>query len=494
MMRMTDMATELARLDPAREWGPWAPGPDDPWGRQWAGHLYRRAAFGGSWPELQAAIKAGPEATVDKLLAGGPGQAEFDQLMDAVAPGVAAPRQPQFNQNDPFGVDLEGWWLHRMILTPHPLQERMTLFWHNHFATSIAKVRLPALMRDQNLLLRRHALGRFGPLVQEVSKDPAMLLWLDSNSNVRGKPNENYARELFELFCLGVGNYTEADVQEAARAFTGWHTNVTPEAGFNPQTKPAFTFRGTLHDDGEKTVLGRTGKWDGADVVRIVLEQPACARFLVRKLYRHFVAEAVVPPDSLIEPLAERLRQTDYDVGGVLKVLLRSRHFYSRFAFRQRVKGPVEHVVGLLRCLEAKLPVEAVGLSLPAAMQELGQTLFAPPSVKGWDGGPAWLNTATLLARHNMAWRLVQGAGGPHAVRLSPAALVRRHAPGRDPAGQVDFLLELLLQPTPGEVDDRVRQKLAAYHGRGNPQGAALERRTRETTHAIAGLPLYQLA
>ena len=132
-----------------------------------------------------------------------------------------------------------------------------------------------------------------------MSRDPAMLVWLDSNSNVRGKPNENYARELMELFCLGVGHYTETDVREAARAFTGWHTNVTTEGGFNPSTKPAFVFQRSQHDDGEKTVLGQTGKWDGGDVVRIVLDQPACARFLVRKLYRHFVGEAATPPDAL---------------------------------------------------------------------------------------------------------------------------------------------------------------------------------------------------
>jgi hypothetical protein len=491
---MTDVTADLARLDAAREWEPWRPGSDDPWDLKWAGHLYRRAAFGGTWPELRAAVAAGPEATVAKLFAGGPGWDEFDRLMDAVAPAAAFPRQPQ-GQADPFGVDLEGWWLHRMILTPDPLRERMTLFWHNHFATSIAKVRLPVLMRDQNQLFRQHALGKFGSLVQAVSKDPAMLIWLDSNSNVRGKPNENYARELMELFCLGVGNYTEADVAEAARAFTGWHTNMNPEAGgFSPTARPAFVFRSGQHDDGEKTVLGRTGKWNGDDVVRVVLEQPACARFLARKLYRHFVAETAVPPDSLIEPLADRLRTSDFDVGDALGVILRSRHFYSRFAHRQRVKGPAEYAVGLLRTLEAQMPGDAVGLSLPVAMQELGQTLFAPPSVKGWDGGPAWLNTATLLARHNLAWRLLQGAGGPHAVRLNPAALARKYAPGRDPAGQVAFLLDLLAQPGPGEVDDRARAKLAEFLARDNPHGVALDRRLREAAHAAAALPLYQLA
>ena len=489
-----DLAAELARLDPAREWEPWQPTPADPWRPKWAGHLLRRAAFGGSWPEVRAAVKAGPAAAVDLLFAGGPGAADFDKLMDGVAP--ALPNMRQFgNQNtDPLGVDLEGWWLHRMVLTPHPLRERMTLFWHNHFATSVAKVKLPVLMRDQNLLLRKHALGRFGPLVREIGQDPAMLVWLDSNANVRGKPNENYARELMELFCLGVGNYTETDVREAARAFTGWHTNVNPNSGYSTDFKPAFTFQRSQHDDGEKTVLGRTGKWDGEDVAKIVLEQPTCPRFLAKKLYRGFVGEAETPPDALIQPLADRLRSTDLDVGDALRTVLLSRHFYSRYAFRQRVKGPVEFAVGLLRTLEAKLPADAVGLSLPAATQELGQTLFAPPSVKGWDGGPAWLTTATVLARHNMAWRLLQGAAGPHAVRVNPAALASKYASASDPAGRADFLLELMLQPDAGEVDPRVREKLAGFLADGNPQGAALDRRFREAAHAVATTPVFQLA
>ncbi len=492
---MTDLAAELNRLDPARAWEPWEPTPADPWDLRWAGHLYRRAAFGGSLPELKAAVKAGPDAAVERLFAGGPGQAEFDQLMDAVAPGSAQPRQPGNPNADPLGVDLEGWWLHRMAATPHPLLERLTLFWHNHFATSVAKVKLTALMRDQNLTLRRHALGPFGPLVQAMSQDPAMLVWLDSNSNVRGRANENYARELMEIFCLGVGAYTEADVREVARAFTGWHTNAaTGDAGYNPQDfRPAFTFLASQHDGGDKTVLGKTGKWDGTDVVRIVTGHPACARYVVRKLYRGFVGEAADPPDKLLAPLVARFRQSDLDVADVLKVMLRSRHFYSASAFRQRVKGPVEYTVGLLRGLEARMPTGAVGLSLAAATQDLGQTLFAPPTVKGWDGGPAWLNTAATLARHNTAWRLVQDAD-PYQVRINPAALAARHAKAQDPAGQAAFLLDLLLQPAPGEINPQVAAKLTAFLGDGNPQGPARDRRLREAAHAVAALPLFQLA
>ena len=205
-----------------------------------------------------------------------------------------------------------------MLHGGHPLREKLTLFWHNHFATSLAKVQDPALMFRQNCLLREHALGRFGPLLQAISRDAAMLVWLDSNSNVKGKPNENYARELMELFSLGVGHYTEKDIREAARAFTGWRTDGE-----------GFAFDARLHDGGPKTVLGQTGAWDGGDVVRIVLEQPAAARFLVRKLYHFFVSEKAVPPDALLEPLCESFRKSDYDIAALVRTILASRHFYS---------------------------------------------------------------------------------------------------------------------------------------------------------------------
>ena len=176
-----------------------------------------------------------------------------------------------------------------------------------------------------------------------MSRDPAMLVWLDSNSNARGKPNENYARELMELFALGVGHYTEADVREAARAFTGWHTDGRK-----------FTFNRFQHDDGKKTVLGQTGDWDGGDVVRIVLEQPAAARFLVRKLYRAFISESESPDDALIDPLADQFRRSDYDIAALLRTMLRSNLFFSAHAYRRRIKSPVEYVVGLLRTLEVR--------------------------------------------------------------------------------------------------------------------------------------------
>ena len=466
-------------LDPAAAWEPWTPGPGDPWSLEWAGHLHRRAAFGASWPELQDALRRGPGAAVDALLSGGEGYEGFDRLMDELAP--EAPEQ--FGGGTPGDGGLQAWWLYRILHTPHPLRERMTLFWHDHFATSIAKVRRPAAMKAQNLLIRRHALGSFRPFLLEMSRDPAMLAWLDSNSNVRGRPNENFARELLELFSLGVGRYAEADVREAARAFTGWHTD-----GSN------FTHNRLQHDDGPKTILGQAGPWDGADVVRIVLDQPAAAHFLVRKLYRQFISEAAIPPPPLLEPLAERFRGSDYDVGDLVGTMLRSRLFYSDHARRRRVKGPVEFVAGIFRSLGGRLP--GAGPAPPPAglLDGLGQTLFAPPNVKGWPGGESWLNTATLLARHNLAWKLVQGPLGPLGARVDPAALLRAHAGGARGTAAIDFLLDLLLQPSAGEIAPRARDELARFLAEGDLKGVALDRRLREATHAILTMPEYQLA
>ena len=226
----------LERVNPDTAWTAWEPSAADPWNLKWAGHLYRRAAFGGTLVELSDAVKQGHAATIEKLFTGDPAvNAGWEKLLADLGEKSA-------QQNGAF--QLRTWWVYAILYSPHPLQEKMTLFWHNHFATSIAKVQRPMLMFRQNDLLRRHALGKFGPFLQEISRDPAMLVWLDSNSNVKGKPNENYARELMELFSLGVGNYTEKDIREAARAFTGWTarrrsaTRSTPAARRRRQDRP----------------------------------------------------------------------------------------------------------------------------------------------------------------------------------------------------------------------------------------------------------------
>ena len=247
------MALTLEEIDPAEAWKPWRPSAEEPWNRKWAAHLLRRAGFGYSREDLIEAQRLGPEGTLELLLLGRPQATEvLETLLDVGR--LAA-------EHDDGGDQLRGWWLYSMLQGGHPLREKLVLFWHDHFATSMVKVQNPTLMFRQNCLLREHALGHFGPMLQAISRDGAMLVWLDSNSNIKGKPNENYARELMELFSLGVGNYTEKDVREAARAFTGWRTDGA-----------GFVFDARLHDGGTKTVLRNIGQlgWRrrGADRAR----------------------------------------------------------------------------------------------------------------------------------------------------------------------------------------------------------------------------------
>jgi hypothetical protein len=480
---MTATLRPLDRIDPAEAWRPWQPSPADPWGRKWAGHLYRRAAFGPSRDDLIEAERLGPDGTLDLLLRGRPWADDLLPNLTDVG-RVAAAR-------DDDGGQVRGWWLYCMLQGGHPLREKLTLFWHNHFATSIAKVRDSNLMFRQNCLLRAHALDRFGDLLQAISRDPAMLLWLDSNSNVSGRPNENYARELMELFSLGVGHYSEKDVREAARAFTGWHTDST-----------GFRFKPALHDGGPKTVLGQTGNWDGGDVVRIVLAQPAAARFLVGKLYDYLVSETA-PPDALLEPLCESFRAGGYDVAALVRTVLASRHFYSGHAFRRRVKGPVEFVLGAVQAVYRRYD-EAAPDYRPLPQQVLvrrlgamGQALLAPPNVKGWPGGRAWLNTSTVLERNNFAADLASGAlwgesaaGAEPPRAFDPARLLAEEGASR-PEEIARALLDLY---APGGARPEARAKLAAFVADGGPAGPALTRRAREAVHAVLTMPEYQLS
>jgi uncharacterized protein (DUF1800 family) len=260
------------------------------------------------------------------------------------------------------------------------------------------------LMLDQNELFRQHARGKFGELLRAVEADPAMLVWLDGGTSSKDHPNENFARELLELFTLGTGNYTEADVRAAARGLTGWQQgrddllNKTYE----------FSYADELADTNTKTFLGQTGPWRRGDILRIVLAQPAAAMHLCRRLYRWFISESSEPTDELIEPLAAELRATNYSIEHVVGTMLRSRHFFSPAAYRQRVKSPVEFCIGTIRQLE---PARTPNLLTLAAMscERQGQILFDPPSVKGWDGGRAWLNSNGVLTRMNWIAELLGG-------------------------------------------------------------------------------------
>jgi uncharacterized protein (DUF1800 family) len=467
------MDTIEKTIDPRWAWEQYRPSDEAPWNLQRVGHLYRRAAFGATYAELEEGVKAGPERTLERLLNGGPGQEEFDRKTEELGRNVA-------NANN--GPQARAWWLYRMLYTPHPLQEKLTLFWHNHFATSNAKVRNARFMIGQNELMRRYALGNFATLLQDVSKDPAMMIWLDTSDSKKGNPNENYARELMELFSLGIGHYTEKDIREAARAFTGWQIENNA-----PSFKPA------QHDDGEKTVLGQTGKWKGEDVVRICLEQKAAAPFLVTKLYRFLVSETVPATAELIEPLATQFKSSGYDFGALVRTILHSNLFFSETVYRTRVKSPVDFALGIVRALEGRIGTTA----LAAALEALGQNVFNPPSVKGWDGGPTWLNGQTLLSRQNLALALTSTEDVRFGSRTDPAILAEKHGKKTDEE-LVDFFLRLFLQ---GDVAAESRNRLLDYQRRAHKQTVpvywtatdATEHRVRALCHLVLTLPEFQL-
>jgi len=472
----------LDQVDPVDAWKSWEPGGAQAFDLKWAGHLYRRAVFGAALDELNAAVKRGLPATLDRLFQGSKREDNnFEETRHLTGQAVKG-----------TAFDLRGWWVYWMLKGSHPLKEKLTLFWHNHFATSIVKVQKLPLMFAQNELLYRHALGKFGPLLLEISRDPAMLIWLDGNSNVKGKANENYAREVMELFSLGLGHYKEHDIREAARAFTGWHTDGA-----------AFTFKPELHDDGVKTILGSVGNWNGDDVVKILLEQRAAPRFLVRKLYRFYVSENITPPDAFLQPLADAYKKSDYDTGSLLRTMLQSRHFFSAYAYRQRVKSPVEFCVGAANEVGANLvaPRAIIG-----RLEAMGQPLFAPPNVKGWEHGKSWLNTSTVLARHNFAAALFTAGNADDpdeddirrlkqtAVKTPPladAADLARKAKATDPKDIAALLLDTFMQ---GDVSPATRDRLVNYLAEDKPKDSALDVRIRETAHAIMTMPEYELA
>lgn len=300
------------------------------------------------------------------------------------------------------GFDLRGWWLREMLTTPSPLSERMTLFWHNHFVSSLQKVHYAQLMYRQNVLLRENATGNFGTLLHAVSKDPAMLVYLDSASNRKGAPNENFAREVMELFTLGEGYYGEQDIKEAARAFTGW--SIDPENG-------EYKWRPFIHDDGVKTVLGKNGNFGGDEVLDILLAQPACAEFIVGKLWREFVSPDPDPVE--VRRIAARFRDSGYEIKTALRELFLSPAFWSEKNRATLVKSPVELMVGALKQFDFSYDDP---LPFTFAVAQLGQNLFDPPNVKGWPGGDVWINSTTLLARKSILERLFR-ATEPVAVR-----------------------------------------------------------------------------
>jgi uncharacterized protein (DUF1800 family) len=442
---------------PAPPAGPWArylPSERAPWDLRRAAHLHRRAGFAATWGELQRDLRDGPEASVGRLLAGKARSlgvpADFGRTADLLARAALDSGE---------AVRVKAAWLYRMLLGPDPLGERLTLFWHNHFATGNAKVNnLPAMWR-QNELFRELARAPFGRLLDRAVRDPALLVCLDAPENVRGRPNENLAREVMELFTLGRGHYTEADVREAARALTGWTV-----AG------DAFREEAEQHDDGDKTILGRRGRWRGGDLVRLLLDHPATAERLAGRLCREFLGEA--PLDAAaVRALAAGLRQRDLDVGWAVETILRSEVFFAEATLGNRVLGPAEFVVGSARALELVDPPPST-LVLAEWTTRLGQDLFDPPNVGGWPGGRWWITAFALVGRDQFAAAVAAGELGGSAQPLPALDLARRHGRGGTGADVIDFYAGLLLGIRP---DRAWRDRLLAVLGPGgdlHPEGA----------------------
>jgi uncharacterized protein (DUF1800 family) len=372
-----------------------------------ARHLLVRTGFGPTDAEVREMASLSREQGIARLLDGVRATAvtappalalEARPLRAPRADTAAEAERRAFRrQQIDDGLALRAWWMQEMRATPSPLTERMTLFWHNHFVSSQQKVRYARLMYEQNRMLRTHALGRFDALLHAAAKDPAMLVYLDGAQNRRGQPNENFAREVMELFTLGEGHYTEQDIKEAARAFTGF--SIDRDTG-------GYRYRPLLHDPGVKTVLGTTGRLGGDDVLDIILAQPRTAEFIVAKLWREFVA----PDPAEVRRIAGILRGQDYDVAAALRALLASDAFWTQENRGSLVKSPVELVVGTLRQLDV-----TTGPAMPFAVVSagMGQNLFSPPNVKGWPGGEAWINSSTLLARKQFLDRLARADAAP---------------------------------------------------------------------------------
>jgi uncharacterized protein (DUF1800 family) len=435
-----------------------------------AGHLLRRAGFGGTPEEIRSAAKAGRNPTIDNLI-------NFEQTPNSFTPPADSVLQFQPMK---FSEDLAAWWLGQMITASRPLQEKMTLFWHGHFATALYKVRLPALMYQQNQIFRQNALARFDDLLSLVYKDPAMLIWLDGFRNTRKAPNENWGREVMELFTLGRGNYTEDDVHACSRAFTGWRLTFDQ----NNYTVSQAQFSPRAHDDGTKTLLGETGNWTSDDAIRILASHPATGPFLATRLWHFFASDT--PPPSAINKLATIYYETDHSMRAVVQALFSLSEFYQDATRSGHIKSPAEFLVTAIRALGLQnIPTT----SLPRVMDTMGQSLFNPPNVGGWPAGSFWISSSTMLSRFNFASSLTGDGPGRNASIVDAQAIAAGTGAETMPE-LVDGLANLLgVSLTPN-----TRNALLQYAGRGSVARTDLEAKTRGLLHLLLVSPEYQVS
>ena len=503
------------------------PKADKPWTLFEAAHLLNRAGFGGSPSDIKNLHALGREKAVDSLLE--PAEAldafpapawstdeqaladmqmrveqrrEIFQSMRGLSAEESENRKREAikeiqQESRQRALEAQGWWFRRMLATRAPLREKMTLFWHDHFATSVLKVKQSVLMVRQNEMFRVNAFGSFKDLTQSILMDPAMMLYLDTQSSKKDHPNENFAREVMELFTLGEGNYSEQDVREAARAFTGYELDRRNGSVFHNKRQ---------WDPTDKTIFGKTGPFDGKGVIDLVFQKKEAARFMAKKLWEFFVAEN--PPTPAVDSLADTLTQADFKTGPLLREIFLSREFYSEAVIRNQIKCPMQYLIELLKQLEIESPPYGFAIN---AEQQLGQILFMPPNVAGWDWGQAWINTNTLLTRYNLAGFLTKGAQedknvmsnemmktpgmapaprqmgrgwqGPDYETIAPRAL-RNH-----PDELVDALIYRFFQsPLPDKARDSFIEYAASKKGE-----VFTNKETAELCHLMLSTPYYQL-
>ena len=430
------------------------------------GHLMRRAGFGSNGDELEAYATRGYQATVEELLHPENQPPFHDDLLYRYFPyfriGTAIATQ-------------QSHWLLRMVSTKRPLEEKMVLFWHHVFATGFAKVENAPDMNRQLEMFRRYGLGDFRALLVQLSQDPAMIFWLDNCENHKGAPNENFGRELLELFSMGVGmdgapNYTEEDVKQCARAFTGWTIDpVLPRYPYGEFLRQ-FEYRPDDHDDSEKVFLGQRGCFNGEDVIDIICQRPATARFISRHLYNFFVADEPQvpawqnnPPQNMeaIRLLEQEYFQSKYDIRAMLRVLFNSQFFKdSRFT---KVKSPAELTAGVMRLVDDYTSPKPRVHEISAACGYMGQELLNPPTVEGWHTGREWIDSGALVERINFASNQVGDLGKPGVRRIIERLC--SHGPTMTPEELVDRCLVLAGNVPVSPVR---RQELIAHVGAGS--------------------------
>jgi uncharacterized protein (DUF1800 family) len=488
---------------------------DEAFGFKEARHLLWRAGFGGTSEQVRVLAGWGPQRAVDHILNFDKvaADATLDQAFDAniMRPPTPEERrraaearrardeeelaQLQKERQAREALDraqlltMQKWWLRRMIETGRPLEEKLTLFWHGHFATSYRGIEDSYHLAMQNQMFRANAAGNFRSLLRGIIRDPAMLAYLNNNQNRKEKPNENLAREIMELFSLGIGNYTEQDIKEGAKALTGY-TYEDDE----------FTYNRRQHDEGSKRILGSYGNLDGDDFVDAILKKPECAAYITRRLYHFFVADVPneerggennlsQPQREALRQLASTLRNANYEIKPMLRRLFLSEHFYQPRFLNEQIKSPTQLVVGAVRSLNT--PVRDLGL-LTDALKRMGQELFLPPSVKGWDGGRSWMNASTLFDRQNILTYLLTGrktSGTDAADAYDPTPLLA-DLPAQDRTNTTKLashLLDLCLGRSPATPMKEVEAFLAASK---NPSSAEA---LTGALLLITALPEYQL-